>query len=192
MTMETATRARGTKSDTIEIAVPLPQGVTAQVSQGIVQLKGAAGEVSRKLQNKSIAIQATGNEVRLSAAASGKNKKIVGTFTAHIKNMVKGCAEGHEYRLKICAGHFPMTVTASGKEFIVKNLLGEKTPRKVAIRNNVDVKVSGTDVVVTSSDKEAAGQMAADIEQLTRRPGFDKRVFQDGIYITVKDGEPIQ
>ena len=36
-----------------------------------------------------------------------------------------------------------------------------------------------------------AGQTAADIEQMTRRPSFYTRIFQDGIYITIKDGKEI-
>jgi ribosomal protein L6P/L9E len=31
-------------------------------------------------------------------------------------------------------------------------------------------------------------QVSADIENLVRRTDYDRRVFQDGIYITEKDG----
>ena len=60
------------------------------------------------------------------------------------------------------------------------------------IRQDVTVKVEGQDVVVESNDKEAAGQVASRLERLTRRPGFDKRIFMDGIYITEKDGKPVR
>ena len=46
--------------------------------------------------------------------------------------------------------------------------------------------MEGNLIYVESCDKELAGQVAADIEQTTRRPGFDRRIFQDGIYIIEK------
>ena len=68
-----------------------------------------------------------------------------------------------------------------------KNFFGEKVPRKIKFdKKNVSIKVDGTEVLVEGMDKEKVGQTAASIEQLTRRPGFDKRIFQDGIYITEK------
>jgi len=48
------------------------------------------------------------------------------------------------------------------------------------------VEVDGEEVTLSGSDKEAVGQTAADIEQLTRVSGKDNRVFQDGVYITQK------
>jgi large subunit ribosomal protein L6 len=106
--------------------------------------------------------------------------------------MIKGATEGHVYKLKVCSGHFPMNVAVAGKDFVVKNFLGEKKPRQVAIKEGVDVKVEGEIVTVESCDKELAGQTAADIETLTRITNRDLRIFQDGIYITEKDGKPVR
>src|SRR3989344_1644060 len=73
----------------------------------------------------------------------------------------------------------------------IKNVLGEKIPRKVNLMPGAAVKVDGSTITVESPDIEKAGQVAADIEQATRRPGFDRRIFQDGIYIIEKEGEQI-
>ena len=54
------------------------------------------------------------------------------------------------------------------------------------------MKVEGDNVSVESPDKELAGTTASDIEQLTRRPNFDTRIFQDGIFITSKAGKEIK
>jgi len=53
------------------------------------------------------------------------------------------------------------------------------------------VTVDGHFIIVESVNKENAGQTAASIEKLTRRAAFDKRVFQDGIFIIEKDGKPV-
>ena len=64
--------------------------------------------------------------------------------------------------------------------------LGEKTPRVLKIKNGVEVKIEGDIVVISSPNREFGGQTAASIEVLTTRADYDKRIFQDGIYITEK------
>ena len=54
------------------------------------------------------------------------------------------------------------------------------------------MKVEGELIHVAGTNKEIAGQVSADIEQLTRRPGYDTRIFQDGIWITSKDGKEMK
>ena len=41
-------------------------------------------------------------------------------------------------------------------------------------------------MTIEGNDIEAVGQTAANLERATSRGGFDKRVFQDGIYIVHK------
>jgi large subunit ribosomal protein L6 len=84
-----------------------------------------------------------------------------------------------------------MNVSVSGDTFAIKNFLGEKVPRTLKIKEGVTVKVEGTDVTVESTDIEKAGQVAADIEQLTRITNRDIRIFQDGIYIVEKSRKPL-
>jgi large subunit ribosomal protein L6 len=105
--------------------------------------------------------------------------------------MFVGVEKGHTYKLKICSGHFPMTVSLSGSKFAVNNFLGEKTPREMKIKTGAVVKIEGDHITVDSAYKEIASQVAADIERLTRVRGRDLRIFQDGIYIINKDGESV-
>ena len=85
-----------------------------------------------------------------------------------------------------------MNVSINNEELIVKNFLGEKAPRILKIKPGVTAKVEGSDIIIESTNKELAGQAAADIEQLTRITNKDRRIFQDGIYITEKDGKKIE
>jgi large subunit ribosomal protein L6 len=171
----------------------LPEGVTAEIIGHAVKIKGSKGEMQRKLANPKITIEGKDGKIMLKAKdGTKKDKTMIGTFKAHIRNMIKGVSEGHIYRLKICSGHFPMNVSVSGKEFSVANFLGEKTARKIKLKEGVTVKVEGQDIVVESISKESAGQTAADIEILTKVKGRDRRIFQDGIFITNKDGKELE
>ncbi len=173
--------------------IELPQGIEAKFDNYELSMKGPKGEIKKRLASKQISIIIEKDKIKAeSKTTNKKEKKILHTFVAHIKNMIKGAEEGFVYKLKICSGHFPMNVTIKGDSFSVKNLFGEKIPRVVKIRDGSTVKVEGDIITVESINKETAGQMAADIEQLTRRTGFDRRIFQDGIYITEKAGKELK
>lgn len=173
--------------------IDLPEGVTASFSNSSISIKSSNGESKRKLKLQNIKIRIDNNKIIFETQKSTKwEKKILGSLVAHLNNMIKGSAQAHTYTLKICAGHFPVTVSVSGNKLNVKNFLGEKVPRILSLKEGATVKVEGQLIHVTSPNKEIAGQVAADIEQLTRRPGFDSRVFQDGIYLINKDGKELK
>ena len=177
----------------IKTDIEIPEGTEVKIEKGLVSIKGSKGEVSRKLLNPRIQISQEDKKIVLLAKKATKREKtMIGTFKAHIKNMIKGTNDGCVYRLKICSSHFPMSVSLKDNEFIVQNFLGESVPRTFKLKPGVDVKIEGEIVTVESPDKELAGQTAASIEQLCRITNRDRRIFQDGIYITEKDSKEIK
>ena len=181
-----------TKEKTVR-EIELPDGVSASVQGKVLLVKGPKGEVRRELKQHHVLARADNKKIFIeSRSATKKDKKMIGSLTAHIKNMIKGSLQSHMYTLKICSGHFPMNVAVSANKLVVKNFLGEKVPRVLELKEGASVKVEGDLVYVTSINKETAGQVSADIEQLTRRPNYDTRIFQDGIYITNKDGKELK
>lgn len=167
--------------------IELPQGITAEYKDDVMTLKGPKGESRRKLSSPLVDVVVQGSKILFSVKIMTKREKaLVGTFRAHINNMINGVTHGHKYLLKVCSGHFPMNVSYSNNVFSIKNFIGEKIPRTLTVKPGVDLKVEGDIITVESTNKELAGQTAASIEKLTRRPGFDKRIFQDGVYITEK------
>ncbi len=173
--------------------IEVPEGVEVTIDKGMCKAKGKKGECSKKIADPKITIEVKDGNIVLSAKKTTKREKTkMGTYISHIKNLIKGANEGHTYRLKVCSGHFPMNVSVSGKEFVIKNFLGEKKPRTLKIKEGATVKVEGEIVTVESCNKEIAGQTAASIESLTRITNRDLRIFQDGVYITAKCGKPIR
>ena len=175
------------KNKDIIVEIKLHEKINAQLDGTLLTLKGLKGEVKREFNGKSIKIEHKNGVIALKAKFSKMNKKLIKSQAAHIRNMARGCMEAYKYTLKICSGHFPMNVSVSNDQFIVKNFLGEKVPRALRLKAGASVKVEGNLVVVESASKETAGQVSADIEQLTRRTGYDGRIFQDGIWIIEKD-----
>jgi large subunit ribosomal protein L6 len=177
----------------IKEELEIPEKVEVAIDKDTFTVKGEKGECKKKLSNPKITINQKDNKLTLfSKKATKREKKVIYTFIAHLKNMMKGVREKHVYKLKICSGHFPMNVELKGGEFVVKNFFGEKVPRVMQIKDGVDVKVDGSEIIIESPDIELAGQTAANMERLTTIRNRDLRIFQDGIYIVEKHGVPIR
>jgi len=84
-----------------------------------------------------------------------------------------------------------MNVKIDGDRVIIKSFLGETTQRIAKILSNASIDIKGNKITVSSNDIEAAGQTAANLEKATRLTGRDRRIFQDGIFITAKPGRII-
>lgn len=172
--------------------IKVPEGVSVSFEGTTLSIKGQKGTVVRKFDNPGVKVELNDGEITLSAeAGSKKQKAVIQSYKIHLKNAFLGVKEPFNYKLKVCSGHFPMNISVSNNTFIIKNFLGEKVPRTLKLKAGVNVKVEGSLVLIDGVDKELAGQVAADIEQATRRPGFDRRIFQDGIYIIEKAGKKI-
>ncbi|MDP3734329.1 MAG: 50S ribosomal protein L6, partial [Nanoarchaeota archaeon] len=181
-----------TMKETLTKEIVLNNGVSAGLHGKMLTIKGPHGEVQREFLHPKLNLRVADDKIILTIEKGTKKEKtILGAFQAHIRNMNKGVQENHRYVLKICSGHFPMTVSVSGQEVVIKNFLGEAVPRKAAILPGVDVKVKDTEIVIISADREAAGQTAARIENACRVTKRDRRIFQDGCYITIKAGKVI-
>ncbi len=175
-----------------ETTIEIPEGCQITIKDRHITVTGPKGVVEKEIKNKIVMNEIKDNTlIFYSEISKVTGKKLVLTFVAHIKNMIKGATEGHIYKLKVCSGHFPMSVAIKGDILEIKNFIGEAKPRKLKLIAGVKVKIDGAEITVEDIDKEKAGQTAASIEKLTRRPGFDRRIFQDGIYITEKDGKKI-
>ena len=169
--------------------VKIPEGITVEVVNGTVKVKGPQGENERLLSHRNIKIQVENGNVSITSKKPTKREKtMIGTFKAHIKNLIRGVEEGYTYKLKVASTHFPITVNVEGREVVIKNFLGEKIPRRCRLPEKVNVKVEGSTITLESVDIEKAGKAASLIEQTTRITNRDRRVFQDGIYITEKPG----
>jgi large subunit ribosomal protein L6 len=177
---------------TISQEIKIPEGIEVKLDGSKLIIKGPEGEINRLFNLRKLDLKIEKDSIIIGCKNSTKEeKKQINTITSHIKNMIKGIQKKFEYRLKICASHFPMNVSLDGNTIIIKNFLGERIQRKSKIPNGAEVKISGSEIIILSTNKEIAGQAAANLENATRINNRDKRIFQDGIYITHKGGKEI-
>jgi len=180
------------KKDKIERSTEIPHGMTAEVAGHNLTLKKEGKSLSKTFLG--IKVEKHENSVVFSSPKSSKNeRKLIMTYAAHLQNMIKGLEKEFSYKLKVCSVHFPMTVTVDKgtHQLVVKNFLGEKKERRARILPHVNVEVKGDEIFVTSHDVENAGQTAANFETVTKVNYRDRRVFQDGIFLTERKGEKI-
>lgn len=176
-----------------KLIIAIPENTQIQLENNILKVKGPKGEVEKKLHNPLVKIEKAEKEIILSTQRSTKKeKRIINTFRAHIKNLINGVNNIYIYKLKICSSHFPITAVVEKSKVVIKNFMGEKVPRKATILPNVTVKVAGEILTVESPNKESAGQTTINIEKACRRPGFDTRVFADGIWMIQRAGKDIK
>lgn len=169
------------------IEIDLPADVSATVDGLEVTVSGPEGAVTKRLWYPDVSVAVEDEAVIIESADPDRAAEAtMGTFESHVENMIYGVLEGWEYRMKTVYAHFPMQVSSQGGELVVENFLGERAPRRTPIHGDTEVSIDEDEIVLTGPDKEAVGQTAADLEQLTRVQGKDVRVFQDGAYITEK------
>lgn len=178
------------KKNELNDEIEIPNGISAYIHDKTLVTRKDNNEIRRRL-NARIAVDIKGNKIILSSKKfSRKEKKIFGSFKAHIRNMIKGLEDKFKYQLQVVAVHFPITVShdKNTNELVIKNFLGEKKDRRIKIIPGIDVKVNKDIIDIESVDIEKAGQMASNIEKGTKVRKKDRRIFQDGVFIIKKPG----
>lgn len=177
-------------TEKIKDKIEIPQGIEVQISDNILKIKGPKGTLEKKVYHPYFKIHIENNHILLEPTGkkySKNEKRILKTNKAHINNFIYGVNHGYVYHLKIVSGHFPMNVAIEGNtKIIIKNFLGEKVPRVAKILPHVKASIKNDEITIEGMDKESVGQTAANLEAATRITNRDRRIFQDGIYITEK------
>ena len=170
----------------MEKQISMPENVEFNLDRDTVTIKGEKGEVSKVFRHPHVSITYKDKIIIKSNSVKRKDTANVGTWSAHINNMIKGVTEGYTYKLKIVYVHFPMTVKLDGDKLLINNFMGGKGIRTAKIVGNTKVKIQKEDIELSGPDKEALGQTSGNIERACRKKNKDIRVFHDGIYIVQK------
>ena len=166
----------------------IADGVSVEISGNHVKVTGQKGTIEKSfIIDRDMKIENADKKVKVSSESDKRNSKaLVGTINAHIRNMIDGVTKGYTYRLRVIYSHFPITVKIEKDKVLIQNFLGERTSRIGTIVGKTQVKIEGADLILTGIDVDEVSQTAGNIEQAARIVGYDKKVFQDGVYIVSK------
>lgn len=164
--------------------IEIPSEISCEFVDSTLKCRKDSNELSRKADIPGIKVKVKDNKIIFECERGNKKEfKIIKSYLAHLKNMFLGLQQSFVYKLEACNVHFPMTLKVEKEKLVIGNFLGEKIPRFAKILPGVNIEVNGQKIMVSSRDKEAAGQTAANFEKATRIKNRDRRVFQDGIFL---------
>src|SRR5438093_4412194 len=151
--------------------ISVPEDVSLEINSSRVMISGNKGKIEKNLNLPRI-IQMEKSDKRVKVFTENerrKNKAIVGTAIARIRNMIEGVQKGFTYRMKVVYSHFPVTLKVEKDKVLIQNFLGERAPRVAKIIGSVQVKVDGQEITLSGIDVDQVGLTAHNLEQATRR-----------------------
>jgi len=146
--------------------IVLPKGVTAQVSDSAVEVKGPKGQLRQPLP-PGIKFELVDGQLHAKTAREDKELgKFHGLGRSLVANAVHGVTEGFKKELDIVGVGY--RAESKGKQVVFA--LGYSHPVVFDVPQGIEVAVTNqTHVVVTGVDRQLVGQVAADIRSL-RKP----------------------
>lgn len=167
--------------------VALPQGVTAEVKEGSVTVKGKLGSLSLALTSE-VDVKLEDGKVAIAPRHETQRSRMMwGTTRNNVANMVKGVSEGFKQVLEIEGVGFRAAV--QGKELILQ--LGFSHEIKYPIPQGIEIKAEKPTLVsITGFDKQKVGQVAAEIRGMKKpEPYKGKGIKYAGEKIRRKEGK---
>ena len=142
--------------------VALPKGVEFNLSGSTINMKGGMGALSMEL-NSEVELTHENDELSVKPRTGSRfSVAMSGTTRALLANMVRGVSEGFEKKLELRGVGY--RAQAQGKKLNLT--LGFSHPVVYDVPEGVTVETpSQTEVVVTGTDKQKVGQVAAEIRR---------------------------
>lgn len=167
--------------------VTLPQGVTAEIKQGNLSVKGKLGTLELALAPE-VEVKVEGSAVAVAPRTQSQKARMMwGTTRNNVANMVKGVSEGFKKVLEIEGVGFKCAV--QGKELVLN--LGFSHEIRFEIPAGIEIKAEKPTVIAISGfDRQKVGQVAAEIRGMKKpEPYKGKGIKYSGEKILRKEGK---
>ena len=171
--------------------IEIPAGVTVQVKDNVVTVKGPKGELSQEI-NPVITVEQDGNHLLIKRPDDERqNRAMHGLYRALIHNMVVGVSEGYKKEMELVGVGY----RASANNNVLELSLGFshaiyiKIPKEIKVEAKTERNKNPL-IILESADKQLLGQVCAKIRSLRKpEPYKDKGIKFVGEIIRRKSGK---
>lgn len=167
--------------------VAIPAGVTANLTNNTLTIKGPKGELTLNV-HPDMDVKIDGSEIIVTRPSDDKaHRSLHGTTRALIHNMVVGVTDGFTKILEVNGVGY--RVQLQGTTLVVN--AGFSHPVNMPVPAGLTVKVpTPTEIHITGSDKQIVGQFAAEIREIRKpEPYKGKGIRYQGEYVRRKEGK---
>lgn len=167
--------------------VTVPDGTDVQISGQIVSAKGKLGEMAVELP-ADVEVTEDGGSIVVKPRSTSKRARMAwGTSRALVSNLVTGVSEGYSKTLEITGVGYRAAI--QGKNLNLQ--LGFSHDVNFPIPEGINITCEGqTTVIVSGPDKQAVGQVAAEIRSYRKpEPYKGKGIKYAGEFIIRKEGK---
>ena len=146
----------------------IPTGVTVELNDNLVTVKGSKGELSINIVD-GLKVEVNDNVLSIDIEKETKHTKAMyGTTNALISNMIFGVSNGYSKNLEIVGVGYRFNVR--GNNLVVN--AGYSHQIEKAIPNGLTVELvnnNGSEITIKGIDKQAVGKFAAEVRKI-RKP----------------------
>ncbi|EHA53951.1 60S ribosomal protein L9A [Pyricularia oryzae] len=180
-----------------EELLEVPEGVKISIKSRLITVEGPRGKLTKSLNHIAVTFSQPSKNVIGIEIHHGKRKDVATLRTVRtlINNLIIGVTKGYKYKMRYVYAHFPINVNVEknnetgNAEVEIRNFIGEKLVRRVAMQPGVEVEISKAqkdELILSGNSVEAVSQSAADIQQICKVRNKDIRKFLDGMYVSEK------
>lgn len=149
------------------LPIEVPSGVTVGVNDGLVTVQGPKGSLEQRV-HPHVAVQIKDGIITVTRSSdSDQDRALHGLTRALVANMVEGVTKGFSKRLVINGVGY--RALQEGRNVVLQ--IGFSHPVEIAPPEGIDLEVEkgGHSIIVSGSDKELVGRIAAGIRDV-RKP----------------------
>ncbi len=150
--------------------IEIPAGVTVQVKDNVVTVKGPKGELSQEV-NPVITVEQEGNHIHLTRPNDEReNRAMHGLYRALVHNMVVGVSEGYKKEMELVGVGYRANAANNVLELSLgfSHAIYIKLPKEIKVEAKSERNKNPL-IILESADKQLLGQVCAKIRSL-RKP----------------------
>lgn len=147
--------------------IEIPENIEVKIEDSLITVKGPKGELTRNFKNNVIKINVHERSVFVRPIKENNKKEtkiLLGTYTSHIKNMIKGVIEGYEKKLIIEGVGYK--AENRGNNLVLS--LGFSHPVNFVVPDGASITTEKNTIIVSGIDKEIIGLTASKIRMLKK------------------------